>query len=120
MTYHDPCYLGRYNGGFDAPRALIVSAGYRLHEMPRCREGSFCCGAGGGRIWGDDAGIVERPSENRIKEALALGDAKLFVVSCPKDMVMYTAAVQALNVGDRLAVRDVVDLLQVALPIPAQ
>ena len=114
VTYHDPCYLGRYNGGFDAPRALIARAGYVLHEMPRCREGSFCCGAGGGRIWGDDAGIVERPSENRIKEALALGDARLFVVACPKDMVMYTAAVQALAVEDRLAVRDIVDLLAVA------
>lgn len=114
-TYHDPCYLGRYNGGFDAPRALIARAGYQLHEMPRCREGSFCCGAGGGRIWGDDTGIVERPSENRIKEALALGDARLFVVACPKDMVMYTAAVQALNVEDRLAVRDIVDLLETAV-----
>lgn len=114
VTYHDPCYLGRYNGGFDAPRALIARAGYLLHEMPRCREGSFCCGAGGGRIWGDDTGIVERPSENRIREALALGDARLFVVACPKDMVMYTAAVQALNVEDRLAVRDIVDLLAVA------
>ncbi len=112
VTYHDPCYLGRYNGGYDAPRALIAKAGYRLHEMGRCREGSFCCGAGGGRIWGDDTGIVERPSENRIKEALALKDARLFVVACPKDMVMYTAAVQALAVEDRLAVRDIVDLIE--------
>jgi Fe-S oxidoreductase len=70
VIYHDPCYLGRYNGGFDAPRRLIARAGYRLHEMGRCRENSFCCGAGGGRIWGDDAGVIERPSENRIKEAL--------------------------------------------------
>jgi Fe-S oxidoreductase len=114
VTYHDPCYLGRYNGGFDAPRALIAHAGYRLHEMDRCRENSFCCGAGGGRIWGDDSGVVERPSENRIKEALALGDATLFVVACPKDMVMYTAAVEALDVRDRLAVRDIVDLLEPA------
>jgi Fe-S oxidoreductase len=112
VTYHDPCYLGRYNGGYDAPRALIAKAGYRLHEMGRCREGSFCCGAGGGRIWGDETGIVERPSENRIKEALALKDARLFIVACPKDMVMYTAAVQALAVEDRLAVRDIVDLIE--------
>lgn len=115
VTYHDPCYLGRYNGGFDAPRDLIAQAGYVLHDMPRCREGSFCCGAGGGRIWGDDTSIVERPSENRIKEALALGDARIFVVVCPKDMVMYTAAVQALNAEDRLVVRDIVDLLDVAV-----
>lgn len=114
VTYHDPCYLGRYNGGFDAPREIIRRTGYALHEMGRCRENSFCCGAGGGRIWMDDGKSVERPSENRIKEALALGDAKLFVVACPKDTVMYTAAVQALGVGDRIEVRDVIDLVRPA------
>jgi Fe-S oxidoreductase len=116
VTYHDPCYLGRYNGGFEAPRALIARAGYTLHEMGRCRENSFCCGAGGGRIWGDDTGVVERPSENRIKEAMALGDATRFVVACPKDNVMYTAAVQALGVGDRMAVSDIADLIVLAEP----
>jgi Fe-S oxidoreductase len=112
VTYHDPCYLGRYNGGFEAPRKLIEAAGYRLKEMPRNRADSFCCGAGGGRIWGDDTGVKERPSENRIKEAMALEEAGLFVVACPKDMVMYTAAVQALDVEEKLPVRDVLDLLE--------
>lgn len=114
VTYHDPCYLGRYNGGFDAPRRLITHLGYRLHEMGRSRENSFCCGAGGGRIWSDDTGVTERPSENRIKEALALGDAGIFVVACPKDKVMYTAATQALDVEDRLPVRDIVELIALA------
>lgn len=113
-TYHDPCYLGRYNGGFDAPRRIIERAGHRLHEMERCRENSFCCGAGGGRIWSDDTGVTERPSENRIKEALALGDARYFIVACPKDKVMYTAAVQALGVEARIEVRDIVDLIKLA------
>ena len=113
-TYHDPCYLGRYNGGFDAPRQIIERTGYRLHEMERCRENSFCCGAGGGRIWSDDTGVTERPSENRIKEALALGDARYFIVACPKDKVMYTAAVQALGVEDRIEVRDIIDLIKLA------
>ena len=113
-TYHDPCYLGRYNGGFDAPRQIIERTGHELHEMKRCRENSFCCGAGGGRIWSDDTGVTERPSENRIKEALALGDAKYFIVACPKDKVMYTAAVQALGVEDRIEVRDIVDLIKFA------
>jgi Fe-S oxidoreductase len=113
-TYHDPCYLGRYNGGFDAPRRIIERSGHRLHEMQRCRENSFCCGAGGGRIWSDDTGVTERPSENRIKEALALGDVRYFVVACPKDKVMYTAAVQALGVEDRIEVRDIVDLIELA------
>ena len=115
-TYHDPCYLGRYNGDFDAPRRIIERTGHRLHEMKRCRENSFCCGAGGGRIWSDDTGVTERPSENRIKEALTLGDAKYFVVACPKDKVMYTAAVQALGVDDRIEVRDIVDLIELAPP----
>lgn len=113
VTYHDPCYLGRYNGGFDAPRALIAAAGYSLHDMPRCRENSFCCGAGGGRIWQDDEGLTERPSENRIREALALGDVTVFVVACPKDKVMYGAAIDALGAGDRLSVKDVAELLDI-------
>ena len=79
--------------------------------MGRCRENSFCCGAGGGRIWADDAGVKERPSENRIKEALALGDVRHFVVSCPKDKVMYTAAIQALGVK-QIDVLDLADLVQ--------
>jgi Fe-S oxidoreductase len=112
VTYHDPCYLGRYNGGYDAPRALIAAAGYTLHDMPRCRENSFCCGAGGGRIWQNDDGVVERPSENRIKEALALGDVGLFVVACPKDKVMYGAAIDALGVAERMRVADVAELLE--------
>jgi Fe-S oxidoreductase len=112
VTYHDPCYLGRYNGEFDAPRRLIAAAGYSLIEMPRCRENSFCCGAGGGRIWIGDEGVNERPSENRIREALALQDVSLFVVACPKDKVMYSAAVDALGVRDRLRVFDVAELLR--------
>ena len=59
-------------------------------------------------------GVTERPSENRIKEALALGDAKYFIVACPKDKVMYTAAVQALGVEDRIEVRDIIDLIKLA------
>jgi Fe-S oxidoreductase len=112
-TYHDPCYLGRYGGGFDAPREVIRRAGYELHEMERSRENSFCCGAGGGRIWSDDTGISERPSESRIKEALALQGVRCFVVACPKDKVMYSAAVQTLGVADRLEVRDLIELLDV-------
>jgi Fe-S oxidoreductase len=128
VTYHDPCYLGRYNGAYDSPRDLIAALGHTLHDMGRCRENSFCCGAGGGRIWMDDAGAQdsqtadnlipmidvseqERPSENRIREAIALGNVTHFVVSCPKDVVMYTAAIQAVGVEDQIVIMDLAELV---------
>jgi Fe-S oxidoreductase len=115
VTYHDPCYLGRYNLVYDAPRQLLARLGMTLHEMPRCREGSLCCGAGGGRIWMDDSGQAERPSEARIREAASLGDARRFVVACPKDLVMYTAAVQAAGLDGHIEVVDVIELVEAAL-----
>ena len=73
VTYHDPCYLGRYNGVYDAPRRVLRALGLEVVEMPRCRDRSYCCGAGGGRIWMEDTEkIAERPAENRIREAAAL------------------------------------------------
>lgn len=115
-TYHDPCYLGRYQEEYDAPRRLIEATGLILQEMGRNRANSFCCGAGGGRIWMDDSGLDERPSENRIREAVGLGDdVGYFVVSCPKDMVMYSDAVKTTGHEDRLEVVDIVQLLDRAL-----
>ncbi|MEN8239684.1 MAG: heterodisulfide reductase-related iron-sulfur binding cluster, partial [Actinomycetota bacterium] len=107
-TYHDPCYLGRYQDEYEAPRRLIEAAGLELVEMGRCRENSFCCGAGGGRIWMDDSGLDERPAENRIKEAVALGnDVNYFVVSCPKDMIMYSDAVKTTGNEGQIEVVDI-------------
>ncbi len=118
VTYHDPCFLGRYNGGFDAPRALIRALGHELVDMPRCRENSFCCGAGGGRIFMDDPPGGERPSESRIREAMALGGIDTFAVSCPKDVVMYSTAVQDLGVGHRIEVRDLAELVFESVAVP--
>lgn len=120
-TYHDPCYLGRYNGVFDPPRRLIEVTGARLVEMGRCRELSFCCGAGGGRIWMDELGTGERPSDQRIHEALAIPGVTHFVVACPKDVTMYEAAVKATGAGDRLRVVEVSELLAEATgALPAE
>ncbi len=63
----------------------------------------------------DDRGVKERPSENRIREAVALGDARYFVVACPKDVVMYTAAVQTTQMDGRIEVMDVIELVEAAL-----
>lgn len=114
-TYHDPCYLGRYNRIYDAPRKLIERLGLELVEMPRNRELSFCCGAGGGRIWMDDSKLAERPSENRISEAMALGGVDYFVVACPKDVTMYEDAVKTSGNEGKLRVRDIAELVEEAL-----
>ncbi|MBS1883075.1 MAG: (Fe-S)-binding protein [Actinobacteria bacterium] len=112
-TYHDPCNLGRLNRGFEAPREVLAAAGCELHEMPRNRENSFCCGAGGGRIWmKDEFGAAERPSEARIREALSLGvELDYFAVSCPKDVTMYEDAVKTSGNEGRIEVREVAELL---------
>lgn len=113
VTYHDPCYLGRYNGVTEAPRRILAAIGCELVEMPRNRENSFCCGAGGGRFWMTDSYTEERPSENRIREAVAL-DVQTFAVACPKDYVMYSDAVKTTGHAERLVVSDIVQLVDEA------
>lgn len=110
VTYHDPCYLARYNQVLEAPRRVLAALGCTLKEMPRNRSNTFCCGAGGGRIWMDDSYLTERPSENRIKEAVAL-DVEHFVVSCPKDMTMYSDAAKTTGNDERLTVHDIIALV---------
>lgn len=120
MTYHDPCYLGRYNNVFDAPRTVLEYIGVELIEMPRNRENSFCCGAGGGRIWMKDPvnPDVERPSVNRISEATRLG-VENFVVACPKDVVMYEDAIK--TSGSSITLIEISELLTKAMGLkPAQ
>ncbi len=115
VTYHDPCYLGRHNGRYDAPRKLLELLGCELVEMPRNREDSFCCGAGGGQIWIAAQGGAERPSENRIREALTLEGVQKFVVSCPKDVTMYEDAIKTTGSGERIELRELTELLDEAL-----
>ena len=92
VTYHDPCHLGRMNDEFDAPRALVRRTGCNLHEMPRNRANSFCCGGGGGGLW-MEFDEEPKPSEERLREATEDTDAgsavEKFVVACPMCMTMY-------------------------------
>ena len=115
VTYHDPCYLGRHNGGYDAPRRILQALGCTLVEMPRNRDNSFCCGAGGGRIWIPDDPGAERPSENRIHEAVGLGELDYFVVSCPKDVTMYEDAIKTSGNAERIELRELTELIEEAL-----
>ena len=118
VTYHDPCYLGRYNGIYDPPRRILAALGVRLVEMPRSRENSFCCGAGGGRIWMKDMpGIQVRPAEKRIHEALELPGVQVLVVACPKDLVMFQDAVKTTGAEAQLKIMDISQLvLQAVCP----
>lgn len=111
-TYHDPCYLGRYNGVYEPPRKILKSIGVTLVEMPRNRAKSYCCGAGGGRIWMEDkTPVKERPSESRIREAAALKDVSLMVVACPKDIVMFQDAVKTTGNEGKLEIKDISELV---------
>ena len=104
LTYHDPCYLGRHNQIYEPPRELLESAGVEVNEMPRNQERSFCCGAGGGRMWMEEK-IGSRINLNRVDEAIATG-AQEVAVACPFCRVM---------VADGMVARDsAVEVLDVA------
>ncbi len=81
VTYHDPCYLGRYHGVYEQPRKVLESVpGIELVEMDEAKENALCCGGGGGQMWLDVVG--ERPSQRRVSQAAQTGASKL-VSSCP-------------------------------------
>ena len=109
VTYHDPCFLGRHNKVYEAPRELIGAAGATLAEMPRHADRSFCCGAGGARMWMEEH-IGKRINHERVDEALATG-ASTIAVACPFCRVMVTDGV---NDRQEAAGREGVDVLDVA------
>jgi Fe-S oxidoreductase len=110
VTYHDPCYLGRHNGIYEAPRRLLQSVpGLTLIEMASNRENSLCCGGGGGGAW-SDVHPKQRPGVRRIEEALATG-AEVIATACPYCIRMLSEAVRQLGMEDRIAVRDLAELL---------
>ena len=116
VTYHDPCYLGRYNGVYDPPRRLLSGLGLELVELPRNRNRSYCCGAGGGRIWMEDVpGIKERPAESRIREVAGLPGVSTLVVSCPKDIAMFRDAVKTTDNEGKIVVKDLAELVWEAI-----
>ena len=122
VTYHDPCYLGRHNKVYDAPRELMAAAGGQLTEMPRHGERSMCCGAGGARMWMEEQ-IGKRINIDRVDEALdTLGDKiggeapQKIATGCPFCRVMLTDGVTARTSGtDNEGKVEVVDVAQMLL-----
>jgi Fe-S oxidoreductase/nitrate reductase gamma subunit len=119
ITYHDPCMLGRYNGVYDAPRRILEALGTELLEMPRNRDNSLCCGAGGGRIWMKEVRPEgsRRTSEQRIDEATALGQLDYFVVACPKDVTMYSDAIKTSGHEGEIELREITELVLESLAL---
>ena len=108
VAFHDPCYLGRHNDVYDAPRNALVYAGSAVTEMPRHRNNSFCCGAGGAQMWKEEEHGHERVSENRFREAMATGRDTL-AVGCPFCMIMLSDAAKAVN--STMQVKDVAEIV---------
>ncbi len=114
VTYHDPCYLGRHSGVYDAPRNVLRVLTNDFVEMERKRENSFCCGAGGAQFWKEEEAGSERISDNRYREAegrlAERGENKVLAVGCPfcKSMLESTPGK---GEGGGIAVRDVAELM---------
>jgi Fe-S oxidoreductase len=108
ITFHDPCYLGRHNDVFVAPRSVLDSMGERI-EMPRNGTRSFCCGAGGGRMWMEEQ-TGKKVNIERSEEAVATG-ADIVATGCPFCFVMMDDGVKELGADENVAVMDIAMLL---------
>jgi Fe-S oxidoreductase len=109
VTFHDPCYLGRYAKEYEPPREVLSRAGVKAVEMANSREKGFCCGAGGGRVFLEET-IGTRVNVERTEQALATG-AKTVAVGCPFCMTMVTDGTKTKNVEETVQVRDLAELV---------
>ncbi|MFA9491113.1 MAG: (Fe-S)-binding protein, partial [Anaerolineales bacterium] len=109
LTFHDPCYLGRQNNVYDAPRVVLQASDIQLHELPRSRRDSFCCGAGGAQIWKEEEAGDRRVSTERINEVIEAGENTL-AVACPFCMIMLEDA--AKSAPEMIEIRDVAEIVR--------
>ncbi len=115
VTYQDPCYLGKQNGVYDEPRAILRSIpGLKFVDFDRSRERSVCCEGGGGRMWVEASGDGERLAEVRVKDALELG-AEVIATACPFCMLTLEDAVKTTGAEDSIEVLDIVELVAQAI-----
>jgi Fe-S oxidoreductase len=118
VTFHDPCYLGRLGGEYDAPRRVLAAIpGIELVEMMRCRENGYCCGGGGGGMWLDghtSDHTRERLSERRVREAAETG-ADVLAECCPYEVSRFEDGVKSTGLDGQLRVLDIAELVDQAL-----
>ncbi len=110
VTYHDSCYLGRYNDIYQAPRTVLNSiSGLRLKELPRHKSSSFCCGAGGGRMWMEET-LGKRINQLRVEEA-SQTKAEIIVTACPYCLTMLSDGVKEKDLSGSLSVLDLIEVI---------
>jgi Fe-S oxidoreductase len=115
VTYHDPCYLGRYNDIFNEPRDILMAIpGVRLIEMPRLRNRSFCCGAGGGRAWTKEKSD-NAITKNRTGEVIATG-AEVICTACSYCLTAFSEDLPAQEHKNDIRVMDIAEILEMSLP----
>lgn len=114
ITYHDPCYLGRYNDVYDAPRAVLEAIpGVELKEMKRTRNNALCCGAGGGRMWIEEHN-GRRMNQNRMQDALDTG-APTLAAACPFCTSMFEDGIKGKDAGDQIRLMDIAELVSLSM-----
>jgi Fe-S oxidoreductase len=113
ITYHDSCYLGRYNGIFDPQRAILQSVGANLVEMQRSRSTGLCCGGGGGRMWLEE-NTGTRINNKRVEDVIAV-NAQTVASACPFCMTMLDDGAKALSADEKIARKDIAELVAEAL-----
>ncbi|MBI5030463.1 MAG: (Fe-S)-binding protein [Chloroflexi bacterium] len=109
VTYHDSCYLGRYNNIYDPQRAILQSVGANLVEMPRSRSTGLCCGGGGGRMWLEE-NTGKRVNNTRVEEVVSV-NAQTVASACPFCMTMLDDGAKAIGVDEKLARKDIAELV---------
>ena len=115
ITYHDPCFLGKQNGVFDEPRAIIKSIpGVEFREMDRIRDRSLCCEGGGGRMWWEGTNPEERLATARFEEVLSVG-ADVMAVACPFCLLTFELAAKAGGYDEKVQVLDIMELVARAI-----
>jgi Fe-S oxidoreductase len=116
VTYHDSCYLSRHNGISEAPRQALVSLGIDVKEMDRNRTETFCCGAGGGRMWLEET-LGQRINQNRVDEAAkTLGGRGTIATSCPFCLTMIKDGIGETGRTEAMEAKDIAELMAQSLP----
>lgn len=113
-TFHDSCYLGRYNNIYDQPRKVLEATGLKLQEMQLSREKGRCCGAGGGRMWMEEHGV--KVSDLRLQDALESPEQpKVIASACPFCLTMLSDAVNTKDMKDQIQTRDIAEIVADAI-----